>query len=588
MIAAPVSRIRVLPEALANRIAAGEVVERPSSVVKELVENALDAGARRVVVELEEGGRQLVRVTDDGCGMDRDDALLAFEPHATSKIASDEDLAAPSTFGFRGEALPAIASCSRVTLTTAERDGDGTRVRVEHGKLKDVAPAGAPRGTVVEVRALFSSLPARRKFLRSSSTELSHVLRFVEQQALTLPGLHLSVVQQGRALLELPPAPSVEERVAQLLGRDFMGAALRAGGERDGLRVQAWLVRAGLGMGRFGPATTLVNGRLVSDRLLMRALREAGQALFGVDESPAGLLLVELPPGEVDVNVHPAKREVRFASPGLVHDTVRDLLRGDAFRRGFFGPAVDVPGTEGRLASGGGGAAPPGLAGAALDAPAPRERHEHPVLPGVEAGPVHRCSGATPASPWGAGRRVLGQHRNTYILVEDEQGLVLVDQHCAHERVLFERILDALARGAPAQALLSPVVVEVPRSRAPLLLDRLDDLRALGFDVEPFGESSFRIGAVPETVGDADPAELLLELAAQDEPGLAALSGVERLAATTACKAAVKAGFPLGHERLKWLVDELFAARVPTTCPHGRVALLRLSDRDLDHRFQRI
>jgi DNA mismatch repair protein MutL len=573
-----VSRIRILSEAVAARIAAGEVVERPASVVKELVENALDAGASRIDVTLEEGGKRLVLVRDDGSGMDRDDALLAFTQHATSKVGAELDLSTLATRGFRGEALPAVASCSRTTLVTADRDGEGTRVRVENGVLRDVSAIGAPRGTSVEVRDLFAALPARRKFLRSAATELSHVVRWLEQQALAMPDVHL-VLAQGRVLLELPRVPDVSSRVTQVLGREFGEAALRVGGERGELRVQAWLVRSGSGPGRLAQVITLVNGRPVTDRILSHALRESARILFGVDESAAGVLLVDLPPCDVDVNVHPAKREVRFAHPGDVHDTVRDLLRGRAVALGAFAPAVDSPSPAARLAS----------------VPAPgRGRQlglEDGEAPGVaESGAREGADWSRPSAPrpLDVGRRILGQHRNTYIVVEDEQGLVLVDQHCAHERVLFERVMRSLGRDVARQALLEPAIVEVGARLAPVLAERLDALLAMGFEVEEFGAGSFAVRAVPAVAGATDPAELLRELAAQDVPASEPLERVRRLAATVACKAAVKAGFVLGHERMRWIAEALFAAEVPTTCPHGRVALLRISDRDLDHRFGRI
>ena len=602
------SRIRVLPEAVAARIAAGEVVERPASVVKELVENALDAGARRVDVALEDGGKRLIRVVDDGCGMDRDDALLAFEQHATSKVGADFDLAGLTSYGFRGEALAAIGACARVVLVTAEQDGTGTRVRFEHGKLRDVADVGAPRGTSIEVTRLFAELPARRKFLRSSSTELSHALRFLEVVALARADVHVTLVHGERSLLETPPVADVAARVAQLLGREFAEGALPVEGERAGVSVRGWLVRGGVGSGRFGQATLVVNGRAITDRTLSHAVREAGRALFGHDANPGGVLLVDVPPGDVDVNVHPAKREVRFARPWEVHDAVRDIVRGQSVQRGFFGPALDSPSGDARLASG----PPAGYRGAAAAddaatavavaapaAPAPSAPaagvpppgpqpwlHDRDRAAAAALAPGSRRA-ASAATPFGQGRRVLGQHRNTYVIAEDEHGLVLIDQHCAHERILFERLIARVAEGGARQGLLQPVVVELPRSLAALVEERLPDFARLGLEVEPFGDGSFAVGSVPEAAGAADPAELLRELAAQDLAASEPAERVHRLAATVACKAAVKAGQPLSHERQRWIADELFRTDTPTTCPHGRVAVLRLSDRDLDQRFGR-
>jgi DNA mismatch repair protein MutL len=588
------SRIRVLSEALANRIAAGEVVERPASVVKELVENAIDAGAGRIEVDLEDGGKSLVVVRDDGCGMDRDDALLSFQQHATSKLAADADLATIETRGFRGEALSAIASCASVTLVTAETDGEGTRVRIDNGVLRDVATVGAPRGTSVEVRDLFGQLPARRKFLRSASTELARVHRYLEQQALAMPDLHF-ILRQGRILLEAPRAKDLTARVSRIMGPEFIGAAVVVDARAGGLSVRAWLVRSDFGVGRLTQISTIVNGRPVSDRMLGHALREAGRMLFGADVAPAGILLVDLPALDVDINVHPAKREIRFARPGEVHDTVRDLIRGAVQASGSYAPALDVDQAR-RIAVS--TAAQPHLAenppwiegprsGAAGTQAGGSVQEDIGPRRSVDEAARWAPSSATP-SPAGSGRRILGQHRNTYVIVEDEQGLVLVDQHCAHERVIFDRVMASMGSSVARQMLLEPVIVEVPRSLAPVLANRLEDLARLGLEVEPFGEASFAVRAVPASVGTMSPAELLRELASQDLPGTEPLERVRHLAATIACKAAVKAGHSLGHERMKWIVDELFRADVPTTCPHGRVAILRLSDRDIDHRFGRI
>jgi DNA mismatch repair protein MutL len=338
-------------------------------------------------------------------------------------------------------------------------------------------------------------------------------------------------------------------------------------------------------VGRVAQVTLLVNGRAVVDRTLSHALREAASVLFGVEEAPSGVLLLDLPPEDVDVNVHPSKREVRFAQPWQVHDAVRDLIRGEVFARGSFGPAVDVAGAP-RLASVVAEHAMP----SSPDGQGARwQNRPEPLLPGAVAREGARPYEApSPSTPMPRGWRVLGQHRNTYILAEDEQGLVLVDQHAAHERILYERILADLGRATPRQALLEPIVVELPASVATRLSECLDDLLALGLEVEPYGDGSFAVRTVPAAAGAADPVELLRELAMQELPASRPAERIERLAATVACKAAVKAGFPLGHERMRFIAEELWKTKVPTTCPHGRVALLRISDRDLDPRFGRI
>ena len=385
-----------------------------------------------------------------------------------------------------------------------------------------------------------------------------------------------------------------------VLGADFADQALRVAGGAAGLRVRAWLLRAGSGVGRSAQLTLLVNGRPVTDRVLSHAVREAAARLFGHDGAPAGVVLVDIEPAEVDVNVHPAKREVRFARPGMVHDTVRDLLCADVLSRGALAPALGDPRGD-RLGASVATAAPwaaaVGEAGA-VPAQLPWDSAGSGAQPGASArsgapltSPGSGCTtgsrAPTAVSPLGAGRRVLGQHRNTYILVEDEQGLLLVDQHCAHERILYEQFLDGLGQASARQALLQPAIVELARSEAVIAADCLEDLARLGFEVEPFGDGAFAVRAVPAAVGTADPGEMLRELLSHEEPAKRQLSRVEHLAATMACHAAVRAGHPLGHERMRWLVDRLLEARVPTTCPHGRVAMLRLSDTDIDHRFQR-
>jgi DNA mismatch repair protein MutL len=360
--------------------------------------------------------------------------------------------------------------------------------------------------------------------------------------------------------------------VRQVVGAAFAEEALALEGERDGIRARAWLVRSRSGLGRILGVTFLVNGRPVQDRGLAHAVREASERLFGMGEGAAGLVMLDMPAADVDVNVHPAKREVRLARPAHVHDTLRDLLRGEAVAAAAFGPALDLAEGSARIA----------VAPTSPVAESWTGASRAPASPGLPAGWA-----PTPRPPLPSGRRILGQHRNTYILVEDDQGLVLVDQHAAHERVLYERVIAGIESSSVGQSLLEPVVVEVSRAAAERLKEHLPDLARLGFDVEEFGAGAFTVRTVPAIVGTADPAELLRELAAAED-GPSTLERVHRVAATIACKAAVKAGFSLGHERMRFIVDALMACETPTTCPHGRVALLRLSDRDLDHRFGRI
>ena len=602
-----VPRIRVLPDDLVNRIAAGEVVERPASVVKELVENSLDAEATRIVVELANGGRSLVRVTDDGCGMDPDDALLALERHATSKIRSAAELQHIGTLGFRGEALPSIAAVSRFEiLTSADPAQGGVRVTVDGGRILGAEGAARARGTTIEVRDLFFNVPARRKFLRAPETELRHAQEGLWGAALARPDVAFELRHGKRTLIDAPAVTDPSLRLKDLwrgIDRVFHIQAAGSGGEVRGL------LAPGGGRGR-PTLTLLVNSRPVRDRLLvgavMRVLRGVGSGFGGARI----VLHLQLPADEVDVNVHPAKAEVRFARSGAVFGLVERAVRqavaasqgrvaiSDMDEIATSGGVGERPGggygelVRGRHAAGGVPLFEHPAYGQGLGEPdsAPLPEFSKPAA-GHDHGPQR--SGAKPGpadTPFG---RLIGQYRDSFLLLEDGHGLVIVDQHVAHERVLFDQILRRLAgEAAPSQGLLSPRVVEVGEARAAALPSVADLFLRVGIEAEIFGTDTIRLSSVPP---DLD-AEAVQEVVEEILDRATALDGVperaadelhEEIAASLSCRAAIKINHRLSSQEQQALLDDLVATDNPYRCPHGRPIILRLSQEEMERRLGR-
>jgi DNA mismatch repair protein MutL len=584
--AVDVSRIERLPDDLVNKIAAGEVVERPASVVKELVENALDAEAVSVAVEIVAGGKETIRVRDDGHGMGAEDARRALERHATSKLRDLADLERMATHGFRGEALPSIASVAHLVLRTAEEGAaGGTEIEVRHGQLLHARDTGHPRGTTVEVRDLFGAVPARRKFLRAESTEASHVAEAVTILALARPGVGFVLTSGGRTVLQAPPVDSLLARVHQVFGATYADdlATIEGG--------QAWVAVRGFARPPTSSASgrasmrLFVNGRAVRDRAIARAVTEAYRATGVRDPRPEVLLFVEVPLHIVDVNVHPAKTEVRFAEPrtvwSAVEQAVRQALGAGARRaaprvelsRDFDGPPDMASGPF----AGGDGGGTFGAGGASVIA--------EPRL--AEMTEPARAALLETAPP-----TVLGQHRNTYIVVTDGEDLILVDQHTAHERVRFEAIVDGLdGRRTESQILLMPLVVTIAPRLRPGLEAHQDTLRALGFDAEPFGGDTVRVAAVPAVLGGRDPGTaletLLAELIDRESAEWAVSSTRDRMAATLACHSAARAGQSLASDAMRAIVAGLWSARQPASCPHGRPTRVRLPREDVSRWFRR-
>jgi DNA mismatch repair protein MutL len=657
------SRIRILPEAVANRIAAGEVVERPASVVKELLENALDAGAKTIRVEVEAGGKRMIRVIDDGYGMSHDDALLAFERHATSKLRSADDLLSIPTLGFRGEALPTIAAVSRLLLETrAEEDADGTRVEFAGGKLVNVKSAGLPTGTTVSVADLFYSVPARRKFLKSETTELGHIASLVTHYALANPGRQFILATPTQQIVDCSPVERLAERVYQLFGKQsfdelieipVVSAAFRAAitepeleqsEEKARLTVYGFTSRPEVQRPNRNGIYIFVNRRLVRDRLVLHAINEAYRNIHPGSVFPATLLFLEMPYDEVDVNVHPAKIEVRFRRSQFVHDFTRDAIRQalmSARPIASFAAAAAASGAAPQNANAAG--AP--LSAASLDPAAPSviPRAIIPAMEEIGLGsgvgsdggfdltsaplqPIEQRFSFEPGSALGApgiatepppqnwaanfagvngdapatlphpdqiaDLKPLGQVSSSFIVAVNGEGLWLVDQHVAHERVLFEQHLEARRAGkVESQRMLMPLILELSPRQLVIYEKIAEELSANGFEVEPMGPRSVAIQAAPAGITGSDAEKLLTEILDGIERENAAIS-IEtlqaKIAASTACHAAIKVNMPLDQTKMEWLLAALAKTDCPMSCPHGRPVVLRYSIREIEKAFHRI
>jgi len=582
-----VGKINRLPADLANQIAAGEVVERPASVVKELVENAIDAGATRLTIHVELGGKKQVRVEDNGEGMEPEDARLALERHATSKIRRADDLAAIATLGFRGEALPSIASVSHFVLRTRARgQQSGTEIRVNGGAVASVAEVGVPEGTRVEVNDLFYNLPARRKFLKADGAESAQVSRIVTQLALANPEIGFTLTSAGRTVIQCPPAVSLRDRLYQLYGErpDLLEVRKEAGGLRLGGYIAAL---AEQGPTR-GPQNVFINRRIVKDRTIAHAIIDAYSTASIKERSPEVHLFIEMPADALDVNVHPTKAEVRFREQSLVHEVVRRGLM-DALGNGGVPQLQLRPAILG-MPQATTPALPNILSGVYPNRLQPVAQLEplEPSEPRAPLEPLERLERQVSLKPM----IPLGQFRDTFIIAIDDEGVAIIDQHVAHERVLFERVMERLAGGRlESQGLLVPLVLDVSASDHQSLVGRAAELERFGYELEGFGASAIKVSAVPALLDVGDSAKALLALA-HDLDGLDRGAGVQaavqRIAATTACHAAVKANYPLSYEKMTHILEELRATAYSTVCPHGRPVMLRLTRREIEKNFDRI
>jgi len=588
-------RIQILPGELINQIAAGEVVERPASVVKELVENAIDAGATQIDVVLENGGKKLIEVSDNGCGMSHDDALSAMQRHATSKIARFEDLMTVSTLGFRGEALPSIASVSRFTMTTF--DGVSRHaVEIEHepGAPPQARPAARSRGTTIRVADLFENVPARKKFLKSSDAEFRAIVSIISSYALPGPARAFRLIHNGRTVLDLPAVPSSRLRAIQILGDETDASLEEVSWTTDRCSAHGFVTR-GLRYGSRRNQFFFVNGRLVKDKVLTHAANRATEA-FDADGYPAVVLFLEIDPAVVDVNVHPAKTEVRFRDSGQVHVAVEQ-----AIKRAMGGPEegsglLRLPDASLQQSN-----HDPGWTdfNRVSDAPSffPVASARGDYQPRFEVSPLFQQRALVqpprddfePVALGDLRGRVIGQYRDSYILLDTPEGLRLVDQHVAHERVLYDRIVASGARSAEVQTLLTPVIYETGVAEGGILESHLGELREVGFEIEPFSGRSFAVKAVP-TILKRDGIErffkkLVDASAGEKVPHLARLR--EKMIATLACHAAIKVHRPLSGAEMSQVVAELLASSNPFACPHGRPIIVDIRHLDIEKHFHR-
>ena len=598
-------RVNVLPPHLVNQIAAGEVVERPASVVKELIENAIDAGATSVEVTMEGGGRTLIEIRDDGSGMSSDDALMALQRHATSKIAVFEDLLSVATLGFRGEALPSIASVSRFTLTTFDGVADAaTEIHLEPGAEPQIRPAVRTRGTTIRVTDLFENVPARRKFMKSADAEFRSVVQVIASYALPLFDRSFRLEHNGRLVLEFPAAPTPDERVVQVLGSEVRPHLAAIDFRIDRVAVSGFVTR-GLRYGSKRNQYFFVNGRLVRDRVLTHAATRAADA-FDFEGHPAIVLFLEIPREIVDVNVHPAKTEVRFRDSGTVHVAVergvRNAIGGPEEGSRLLQQVSDAPGPlSPEMESVTRSIAPyEGDVPIARAATASQSSLNIPAQPGLsqevryDATPLFRSSPVVQPprveAPLGDLRgRVIGQYRDSYILVDMPEGLRLVDQHVAHERVLYDKIDRSYGTSSDAQQLLTPLLFEASAAECAVIESHLDDLRSVGFDIERFSGNSFAIAAVPTILRREEPARFLRKLidASLEEKGSPMARVRDRVIASLACQAAIKVHRKLSGEEMARVVAELLDSSNPYACPHGRPIIVDIRHLDIEKHFHR-
>lgn len=573
-------KIHLLPEEVAQKIAAGEVIERPVSVVKELVENSIDAGATDVRVELLDGGKRLIKVQDDGSGMGREDAALCFRRHSTSKLATEEDLERIATLGFRGEALASIAAVSRLTLRTQDGAEDrGTMIEREGERLIAVTDIAFPRGTSVEIRDLFFNLPARQKFLRSGPSEFGPVAKYVTQAALAAPGVRFTLIHGAREVIACPPVMTLRERVFQIFGKKMVDGLMDVAAEEGGGRIEGLASRPLAGRPDKTVQHFFVNGRPVKDRILMAALNQAYAGILERGRSPEAFLFVSLPYADVDVNVHPAKAEVRFKDTQLVFRMVLRAV-GEGAARGHtikeVLPVAGDKGSAGRVAEEGGAWTSPGLG----FGPVAADR----LAPGAAA----RTGGGADLTAASADHRaakgpaVLGQYENMYIVAASEDSLLVIDQHNAHERVLFEKYREIDREKIwPRKMLLIPPLFELSPSAVVSLETNAALFEDLGFRVEAMGGRSYALKEYPDLFKPEQAADIFLGLL--EEAGQkTAEDRREHMLATLACKTAVKAGEPLNREKMGYLVEELFKTAQPALCPHGRPVVVRIEKSVID------
>ena len=631
-------RIRVLSDNVANKIAAGEVVERPASVVKELLENSLDAGATSIRVEVEGGGRRLIRIHDDGCGMLADDALLAFERHATSKLHDVKDLDSIATLGFRGEALPSIASVSRLLLETRSAEEEtGARIEIAGGKMLTCEEIARGGGTSITVRDLFFNVPARRKFLRSDQTELAHIASLVTHYSLAHPDKTFELTHGGASLLYVTPVETLRERVFQVFGSESLEDLIELFGHTKPLdraeegeeapvyRLRGFVSRPQVQKNNRNSIFIFVNGRLIRDRSLLHAISAGYHNLMPAASFPFALLFLDCDAREVDVNVHPSKTEVRFRHQSWVHDFVRDAIRGQLMESRpapsftvqaspLAQPAAGLPFSDFSQSMENEAARPSGMDYALHAMTPPPGRFDfgpggieisnaavntNPPQTGLKL-PIPDTHGGFPAGAYTTEHsmvrigdlRPLGQLHNSFIIAAGPDGLWIIDQHVAHERILFEQVLAQQAAGRmEVQHLLMPQILQLTPRQQIEYARIADELQASGFETEPFGNRTIAVKAAPAAIGQGDLERVVLEILeiAENELRSVSLADLRRgIAASIACRAAIKINMPLDHKRMEWMLRSLAATEYPMACPHGRPVALQYGTREILRAFHRI
>ncbi len=583
-------KIKILPEIISNKIAAGEVVERPSSVVKELVENALDAGSTQILIEVEKGGKSLIRVSDNGTGMGRDDALLSIERYATSKISKDEDLFSISTFGFRGEALPSIASVSRFSLVTKEKTAEaGIEIKIDGGKVASVADKGSPSGTMITVKDLFFNTPARRKFLKSTDTEAGHIADIVASMALGHTGVQFRLLHNGKTVYNLLSAPDSARRAEDVLGKDTRSSLYRLGFSSGDISVSGWISSPMIKRSTTRGIYTYVNGRFVRDKVVQHALFEGYATRLIKGEFPVAVIFIKLPYDSVDVNVHPAKREVRFSDQNKVHEAVKTAVKNaldllDPYKKA----AADFIQKE--------------RTGKSFGVSEPQVFYK-PAGESDSAVQVHKKSFGEKQSPdvqddlWEKKQfkdlRILGQLHGTYIICESGEGIFLIDQHAAHERILYEEL--KIRRGRteehPSQKLLIPEVIEFGYREAGIFEKLLPDFFKAGIEIEPFGGNAFAVKSVPAFMAGKDIKSAVTEIVEKIiETGFAPSleKASDEVLKLVACHGAIRANQQLSDKEVRTLVDQLDGCAMPSHCPHGRPTWINFTINELEKFFKRI
>ncbi|MDI6794657.1 MAG: DNA mismatch repair endonuclease MutL [bacterium] len=599
------SKIKVLPTDIANKIAAGEVVQRPASVVKELLENSLDAGSSKITVEIIGGGRDLIRIEDNGSGMSKDDAILAFERHATSKISSAEDLDSIRSFGFRGEALPSIAAVSITELVTKTTDSiSGTLVRLEGGVVKEVKETGTPVGTSIEIQRLFFNTPARRKFLKTVATEAGHISNIVSQEAIAQPEISFKLIHNGQIVFNAPATKDPLERVSSLLGRELSQDLIRLDFKTSLFEVTGFLAPPSHTRSNRAGQSIFVNRRYITNRTIMHALYAGYHTLLPINRHPIAVIFIAIDPALVDVNVHPAKSEVRFRQEREVHDgieqAVREALSGtDLIPRVVEAPAPGIgePGREARIKGametyfsrqteqGSRGAEERRSRGTGDQGPFSESLGFSPDTGGIPFSQQVSMFSRTRLYP-------LAQIYNTYIVAQDEEGISIIDQHAAAERVAYEKLMKEAGQAqVNSQLLLIPITLETDYAQAAILIENRDIFNSFGFQIEEFGQKTFLLRAVPAIAEKRNPKELIFDLlhdlqTMEKTKDIQAIK--EKMLILVACHSAIRAGDKLSPPEIEALISQLSQTTLPYTCPHGRPTVIKLSLNELEKRFKRI